>query len=274
MAVARSSGGTVESSSVRSLPPGALQPHLHAVNFNQPEAVRSALEGALAVIGGRGRDVIAVLPDAACRIVLLDFDALPDKREEAEAIVRFRLKKSLPFEVEKARVSYQAQIADGKVNVVAAVVLNSVLEEYESVLREAGCTPGVVVPSMLAALGQVDADVPTLVIKLDPTSTSFAIVNEGRLLLIRTVENPGGAVPPGSQLVEDIYPSLVFFQDTYGAKVQRMLVGGLDSIDGLNASLAEHLGVRAQELVSDRILGADMGAQRSALGAVAGALVG
>ncbi len=273
VAVARASDGVIDTSVVRRLPAGALQPNLHAANFNNRAAVRTAVEEAMAVVGGRGRDVIAVLPDGACRIALLDFDALPDRREEAEAVVRFRLKKSLPFDVEKARVSYQAQVVGGKLNVIAAVILNTLLEEYESVLREADCTPGMVIPSMLAVLGQVDAGTPALVINLDSVTTSFAIVSEGQLLLLRTLENPGGIAPEGAQLVEDIYPSLVFFQDTYGTRVQKILVGGLDSLHDLNASLGEHLGVRAQELVSVAALGPDAGTERSALGAVVGALV-
>ena len=41
--------------------------------------------------------------------MLLDFDTLPDKREDAEAVVRFRLKKSLPFDVDQSAVSFDRQ---------------------------------------------------------------------------------------------------------------------------------------------------------------------
>jgi type IV pilus assembly protein PilM len=53
--------------------------------------------------------VIAILPDTSVRVVLLDFETLPAKRDEAEAVVRFRLKKSLPFDPADARISYHAQ---------------------------------------------------------------------------------------------------------------------------------------------------------------------
>ncbi|MFB3814390.1 MAG: type IV pilus biogenesis protein PilM [Terriglobales bacterium] len=274
VAVARATDGTIDSTAVRMLPPGVVNPHLVTANIANRDVTRTAISEAMAVVGGRRRDVIVVLPDGACRVVLLDFDMLPDKRDDAEAVVRFRLKKSLPFDVEKARVSYDPQpTAEGKLSVVAAVTLNSVLEEYESVLREAGYTPGMVIPSMLASLGQVDGNVPTLVIKIDPVTTSFAIVDNGRLLLVRTLDNPGGVAPEGAQLAEDVYPSLVFFQDTYGTKVQKILVGGLDSLDGLNASLAEMVGLRAQELVSTAVMGPNAGPQRALLGAVVGALL-
>ena len=42
------------------------------------------------------------------------------------------------------------------VRVVAAVTPKTVLEEYESVVRDAGYNPGAVLPSMIAALGVVD----------------------------------------------------------------------------------------------------------------------
>jgi type IV pilus assembly protein PilM len=226
----------------------------------------------MAVLDTRARDVIAVLPDAACRLVLLDFDTLPEKREDVDAVVRFRLKKSLPFDVERARVSWQAQQTADKLTLLAAVTLTTVLEEYESVLREAGFNPGFVVPSMLAALGQVDASVPTLVVKVDPLTTGLVIVNRDGVLLTRTLDHPAYQSPEGSQLAEDIYPSLVYFQDTYGTKVERILVSGLSALDGLNTALSETTGIRAQELVSTSRLGVAAGAQRAALGAVAGVL--
>ena len=70
----------------------------------------------------------------------------------------FRLRKSLPFDVDKAKVSYQAQTSPAGMRVVAAVALNSVLEDYEAAFVEAGFSPGVVLPSMLAALGGAPAE--------------------------------------------------------------------------------------------------------------------
>ena len=89
-----------------------------------------------------------MLPDAAVRVVLLDFETLPSKCEEAEGVVRFRLKKSLPFDVDKAKVSYHVQPSNVGVRVIAAVALANVVEDYEAAFRQAGYQPGVVMPSM------------------------------------------------------------------------------------------------------------------------------
>jgi type IV pilus assembly protein PilM len=179
----------------------------------------------------------------------------------------------LPFDVDRARVSYHVQPQAGEtISVIAAVILNSVLAEYESVLREAGYAPGVVIPSMLAALGQVEATLPTLVIKVERFTTSLAIVDQDRLVLLRTLENPSGAPPQAMQLAEDAFPSLVFYQDTFGTKVQKVLVNGVSPLEQFSAAMEEQTGLGAQELVSVSRLGGASSAQRSSLGGVVGVL--
>lgn len=236
--------------SARSLPAGCLAPNLTAANVADPATLGQAIAESMSALGGRGRDVVVVIPDAAARIVLLDFDTLPEKRAEADAMVRFRLKKSLPFEVEHAQVSYSVQNGNGETRVVAAVVLSSVLAEYESAFRRAGLEPGVVLPSMLASLGAVDASAPALIVKVEATTTSLAIVQGERLLLFRTLENPQGNAVDVNQLADDIYPSLVFFQDNYGSSVDRVLVGGLVSAEQLGAALQAQSGAVVEDLVS------------------------
>jgi type IV pilus assembly protein PilM len=273
IAVGRAAGTSqLDISAVRPLPAGALAPNHAGQNIVNYSAVRSTLQDAMQVLGGRPRDMILILPDGACRVVLLDFETVPEKREDADAIVRFRLKKTLPFDVERARVSWQVQNEGGKLLLAVAVVFGAVLEEYESVLREMGISPGVVLPSMLACLGQVDAAVPVLAIKVDPATTSIAIVNHDALLLTRTLDHPAGVLPTGTQLAEDVYPSLVFFHDTYGSQVQRVLVSGLPEPEKTCAALAEATGIPVDELVSLERIGSVMPQQRAALTAVAGAL--
>ena len=125
-------------------------------------AVRKALEA----VALRTREVTVVVPDAAVRVLLLDFDALPGKMEEALPVVRFRLKKLLPFDADDAAVSYQVMsTSKSMVRVVAVAMPREVLEEYEAVVREAGFEPGAVLPSTLAALaGLTEEEAPVLVV--------------------------------------------------------------------------------------------------------------
>jgi type IV pilus assembly protein PilM len=252
-------GGALEVCASRDLAPGSVVPDLMEANLRQHSAVGAVLRDALSSVGGHSHDVIAVVPDASVRVVLLDFEALPTNREEAESVVRFRLKKALPFDVDKAKVSYHAQASNGGVHAIAAVALNSVIEDYEAAFREAGYNPGVVIPSMLAALGAADAERPTLVIKVDARTTSIAILGQGQLLLFRTVENPRGVAVTGEQLAEEVYPSIVFFQDTYHLNLEQIFVSGLPESGGAATALHAQTGVGVRELVSASQLGKSAG---------------
>ena len=239
------------------LAPGSVVPDLIETNLRRPRwRSRQRIRDALGSVGGRSRDVIAVLPDAAVRVVLLDFETLPANREEAEGVVRFRLKKSLPFDLEKARVSYHAQPARHGVRVVAAVVLNSVLEEYESAFREAGYSPGMVMPSMLAALGRGRRR------PAHPGGQGGCAHHQHRdprPAAVAAVPHPGklrGVTITGEQLAEEVYPSVVFFQDTYHLNIDRIYVAGLPDAGGAAPALRAQTGAEVKELVGASQLGA------------------
>lgn len=241
------------------LSPGSVVPDLVEPNLRERNSVFQALRNTLGSVSGRSRDVIAVLPDAAVRVVLLDFEALPANRVEAEAVVRFRLKKSLPFDIDKAKVSYQSQTSTTSgLRVIAAVALASVVDDYESVFREAGYTPGVVLPSMLAALGVAQSSGPTLIVKVDARTTSIAIMDKQQLLLFRTLENARGVTITGEQLAEEVYPSVVFFQDTYHMNIDRIFVAGVSDLGSAAPALRAQTGAEVEELVGSSQLGGNI----------------
>jgi type IV pilus assembly protein PilM len=268
-------GRSLEACAARELAPGSVVPDLVEGNLRQRDAVSSAVHETLSSVAGRTHDVIAVVPDAAVRVVLLEFDTLPADSEEAASVVRFRLKKSLPFDVDKARVSYHAQKTDDGVRVVAAVALASVVEDYEAAFRDAGFSPGVVLPSMLAALGAAEGERPTLVVKVDARTTSIAILNGELLQLFRTLENTRGVTITGEQLAEEVYPSVVFFQDTYRLNIENIFVAGISDIGSAAPALRAQTGAEVRELVSSSQLGARNGAAvpRWRMAAVVGALI-
>ena len=235
----------------RRMKEGALAPGLNGPNVLDAEALRTALSEALGAVAGKSRDVIVVLPDVAIRVVLLDFEALPTKPDEAEPVIRFRLKKSLPFDVEQAVLSYNVARANGNIRVVAAVSPCTIIEEYETAIRDAGYSPGVVLPSSLAALGLIDGDRPTLVLKVDPTNLTITAVERQELRLVRTLDNPHGGNVSAAELAEAVLPSIVFFEDTFGAKIEKIYVGGIAPLQEVGPLLHEHTGAQVQELAPE-----------------------
>jgi type IV pilus assembly protein PilM len=235
----------------RRLQEGVIAPGLNGPNVLDAGALRAALNGALSAVAGKSRDVIVVLPDVAIRMVLLDFEALPSKPEEAEPVIRFRLKKSLPFDVEQAVLSYDVTRSGGNIRVVAAVSPRAIVEEYEKAFRDSGYSPGVVLPSSLAALGLIDGERPTLVLKVDPTNITIIAVERQELRLVRTLENPHGASVSAADLAEAVLPSIVFFEDTFAARIEKIYAGGIVPVEELAPVLHEQTGAQVQALAPE-----------------------
>ncbi|WP_433969394.1 hypothetical protein [Tunturiibacter gelidiferens] len=169
---------------------GALAPGLKPGNVVDKTCVSLAVRKALDAVSGRGssdrpergagrlRDVTLVVPDSAVRVLFLDFDQLPTKVAEALPLVRFRLKKLLPFDADDAMVSYQVMSSEkGTVKLLAVAMPKAVLEEYEAMVLGAGYQPGAVLPSTLAALaGLEETPSPVLVVNAGLGSVTTAIV--------------------------------------------------------------------------------------------------
>ncbi|HVP44578.1 MAG TPA: hypothetical protein VMS96_14195 [Terriglobales bacterium] len=265
----------VDVHSARRLSAGAVVPGLAPGNVTRREELRLAVSDVLAAVGGRTRDVVVVIPDAAVRVMLLDFETLPEDPAEAAGIVRFRLRKSLPFDIEQAALSYQARRADGSVRVVAAVAPRAVIQEYEAPFVDLGYAPGVVLPSMLATLGVVAGERPTMVVKIDRGTITVAIVDGNELRLFRTLENPAGGRVEGAQVASEIYPSVVFFEDTFGEHIEGILVSGASAAE-IAPALQEQSNARVQDLPLARYVSGELPADVPgwSLAGVAGALLG
>src|SRR5271165_4056699 len=106
---------SLEAVSAQNLAAGALTPGLQHANVISREALVTALRDSLAEVAGRSRDITLVIPDASTRILLLDFERLPERADDADSVVRFRLKKSLPFDVDASAVSFDRHKADSGV---------------------------------------------------------------------------------------------------------------------------------------------------------------
>ncbi len=172
---------------------GAVAPSLRPGNIVDRVAVTAAIRAALEQIGeradARNANLTLVIPDSAVRVLLLDFEALPGRESEALPLVRFRLKKLLPFDSDEAMVTYQIMsTSKGVVRVLAAAIPRDVLSEYETAVREAGFEPGCVLPSTLACLAAVDDAQPALLVNANSLGVTAAIVRGGVLLLHRSVD--------------------------------------------------------------------------------------
>ncbi|MFZ2002456.1 MAG: hypothetical protein WAU73_23965, partial [Candidatus Sulfotelmatobacter sp.] len=96
-----------------------------------------------------------------------------------------------------------------------------------------------------------------------------------QLRLFRTLENTRGVTITGEQLAEEVYPSVVFFQDTYHLNIEKIFVAGLSDTGHAAPALRAQTGAEVQELVTSSQLGISTGGSvpRWRMAGVVGALI-
>jgi len=240
LAAAAPGGGQAYLHAFVRLAPGALVPSIDAANLHAPEAVSAAIRSTLDEVSPRSRSVTLILPDTLVRVFMLDFDSLPAKADDALSIVRFRLRKMVPFEVEHAGVSYQVlSQSETECKVLAAVVPGAVLAEYESAVRAAGYEPGAVLSSSLAALEAVNEMEAVMAANLSTHSITTCIANGQDLLLYRTLDLPPDPAQRVYEIQRAIAVAAAYYEDKLGARPRRLHYAGNQPTDEFAGVIAD-----------------------------------
>jgi type IV pilus assembly protein PilM len=210
------------------LPQGALIPGIGEHNLRAPELVANAMRAALGQVSPRTRSVTLVVPDTVVRVFVLDFDSLPGKAAEAIPVLRFRLRKMVPFEVEHAGLSYQVLVeTKSECKVLAAVIPGPVLQEYEAAARMAGFEPGAVLPTSLAALGAIDSAEPVLAANLSALALTTSVTQGQDLLLYRTLDLPEEPTQRLAEVQRGIAVAAAYYEDKLGARPRLLYYAGI-----------------------------------------------
>jgi type IV pilus assembly protein PilM len=219
----------VDGYSVEFLPSGAIIPSAVEANIINGAAVRAAVANVCDRLRGREEDVTLILPDPVIRVFVQHFEEFPRSAEEAIPILRWKLKKSVPFEADETVISYMRQAPrESGVDVLTALARLRIIREYEALAEGANLHPGVVLSSSLAAIALLDDEKPTLLARVSGSSLTTAIVRNGVVCGYRCTELPaqGSAISP-QMLLEEIFPVAAYYQDTWHEGIQAVRVAGL-----------------------------------------------
>lgn len=259
------------------LAPDVLLPTLTQPNIGDSESFRSALASAIERAGVlEGAPIALVLPDPVARVALIPAAELGTGRaSELDEVVRFRLRKSLPFDVREARVAHlRSPRAQDPVLAVAA--MSSVIDAYEEVCRSMGLEPGLVELSGLAlcrsAFGS-GASGDRLLVNWDDGYTTLVLVREGWPVLVRTLTGPIVSSP--AEVAREAAQTLVYARERLGSRgLEQVLVRSawLPAAEA-TAVLEAPLGVEPEMIEPWRALGtADPGPAAQALAGAAACL--
>lgn len=223
--------GGLDGFAVENLPPGAIVPSAVEANIVNTAAVRTAMANVCNKLHTKDEEVALLLPDPVIRVFVLHFEQFPRSPEEALPILRWKLKKSVPFEVDETLISYMRQTPrEGGVDIVTALARLRIVREYEGLAEVAGLFPGVVLSSSLAAITLLDDKRPTLLARVSGPALTTAVAREGVLCGYRSTELPayGQDLTP-QMLLEEIFPLAAYYQDAWGEGIQSVRVAGLGS---------------------------------------------
>src|SRR5580704_7730903 len=222
-------GTGLDGFAVEPLPPGAILPTPVEANLIDAAEVRAAVGRVFSRLRAKNEDVALLLPDSVIRVFVLHFDVFPRKAEEAIPILRWRLKKSVPFEAEETLISYMRQTPkDEGVDIVTGLARLRIVREYESLVESVGMSPGVVMSSTLAAVPLLPDGRPSLLARVAGTTLTTAIVRGGMLCGYRCITLPTDAKQVTPQaLLDEIYPLAAYYQDSWSEGIGQVRLAGL-----------------------------------------------
>jgi hypothetical protein len=210
---------TLAAAAAPHLPGGVLRPSLTQINILNPIAFRQALRSALERAGvmGGGRAAL-VLPDPVARLALVPAAELKARSaRETDELLRFRLKKTVPFEIREARLAWMRAGTRAGDPLLVAAARSAVLDEYESACRDVGLEPGVVELAVLALASAAFAGASAedrLLVNWDEGYVSLLLARGEWPLLVRTLADEAAADP--AQVAREVSNTLLYHAERLG----------------------------------------------------------
>ena len=242
----------IDGYAIEPLADGLVVPSLGALNLPDPPAVASAVGRALGQIGG-ARHVALVVPDSVAKVSLIRFEQVPASPRDLEAMLRWQMRKSVPFKIDEAQLAWTpgADLEGGGREFAVALARRDVISQYEAVCASGGAHPGVV---DLATFNLVNLQLAArrdqgdwLLVHLAADYLSIAIVRNGTLIFFRHRGAEGDA-----SLADLVHQTAMYYEDRLSGKgFSHVLLAGAShrtsaggSFDSLRRSLEERLGAR------------------------------
>jgi len=248
--------GSLDGHAVESLPGGALVPSAVEANIVNVAAVKAAVATVCERLRARDEDIAMILPDTVIRVFVQHFEEFPRSAAEAEPMLRWKLKKSVPFEADETLISYMRQAPrESGIDVVTALSRLRIIREYESLAEVIGLRPGVVMSSSLAAISLLEDEKPTLLARVSGSALTTAIVRRGVLCGYRCTELPAqGANLTPKMLLEEVFPVAAYYQDTWQETIQSVRVAGFGArLPDFIRALEDEFGCEVRSLLHSAV---------------------
>jgi type IV pilus assembly protein PilM len=224
----------VAAHAVEPLAPGALVPSLTALNTHHRAVVAGTLGRVLERVG-RPRRIGVILPDLVAKVSLVRFEKVPPRAQDLGQLIRWQVRKTAPFPVEEAQVSYSPGLAGPEGH------------EFEALCAEFGAHAGIVdlatfniVNAVLAGSAPTGSEGDWMLVNVSADSSSIAIMRGEHVIFFR---NRAADTDAEGTLPDLVHQSAMYYEDRLsGGGFTRVILAGAGSdLDEVRRELEQRL---------------------------------
>jgi type IV pilus assembly protein PilM len=201
------------------------------------------------------------LPDSTGRTMLMDIETRFKSRDEGADIIRWKLKKNYPFDINEAHLDYQViqEKETGEVSLLVSLIARPVVRQYEDLLVEAGLEPNRIdftTFNLYALFAQrLDLSENSLLVTCHDNVVGILIFYNGRLEFCRVKEVSGGISEP-NRIFREINSSFLIFKEKFPghSPTESFCVYSGDDAEAFCALVADATGTDPVLLDAERVV--------------------
>ena len=240
---------------VESLAAGVATPSLNSPHTHDERALVAAIDAVLQTIGHRTRRIALVLPDSVAKVSLLRFEKVPAKAQDLDQLIRWQVRKTAPFRIEDAQLTWQpgAALPGGGREYLVTMARRDIIQSYERAARAAGAHAGLI---DITSFNQINAvlatgDVPGdwLLVNIAADYATLAVVRGDHVIFFRNrTRGSEGDLP------DLVHQTAMYHEDRLGGGgFSRVVLAGVSVLGAEEAErfrrvLEERLGQRVDPI--------------------------
>jgi type IV pilus assembly protein PilM len=239
------------------LPQGTIEPNAMKANIHSLEIVSEKLRRMWQRSAVRESRICLLLQDRCALTFQVTLEQPPGSRKECLDLIRFKLKKSVPFRIEDAQINYFKPTGEndfGGSSFWAVVMNHSVLHQYEQLINsaiESEC--GLVDFSTFNLMNLAHTEIKqanlqtqdVLFVNLNRDYISIAITQSGALMFYRNraLERQNGLM---EEALAEIHPTAMYYVDKLEGKgLSRAFIYSVEDPAGLARNVQNALSLPA-----------------------------
>ena len=214
----------LERVAARPFAPGVVHASLREPNILDSQAFGERLTEAHALLLHKGTRLSVSLPDVTGRILLMDVEGRFKNRNEALDIIRWKLKKSMPFNVSDTPLDYQQLKVreNNDMALLVTLVSRSVIAQYEDHIDGAGFSPARIDLNIFNLYRSFEKRLALMedfaLISFYDGTLSIMVVSDGMPEFIRTKELQGTPATD-NRVFREISNSLLVYRERFPERV-------------------------------------------------------